>query len=268
MLIQRNSPLGTLLLLVYYNRPVLVRNALASVLASHEKYPHWRLAVLDDGSDAPAEPVVREVLKDHVGRVAFYNSRATWADKAERGVTVGGIANRAIRESDQPLCVTLCDDDELHPDYLCRLDRFFRRRPDVHYCYSNVLLYNPFTQRASDVTTLTGPYNAFTGPINCYGKVDGSQVAFRTTSSKSNAIWYGESTVVAGSQNPFLSNLDGELFKKFHDRFGPAPYTGLVSQYKGIHEHQLVFFKEHVFKDKDDVLRYCNSVSRLAGEVF
>src|SRR4051812_45395254 len=128
MLNQPTAPLGTLILLVYYNRPLLVRNALASVISSHAHYPHWRLAVLDDGSDSPAEPVVREVLTGHLDKVKFYNSNTTFEEKLRVGMTVGRIANLAIAESDMRVGVTLCDDDELHPLYLARLDRFLSRR--------------------------------------------------------------------------------------------------------------------------------------------
>lgn len=269
MLFQAYKPLGTLILLVYYNRPILVRNALNSILVSHQHYNSWRLAVLDDGSDIPAEPIVREVMRDHLDRIVFYNTNSTFQDKSKLGATVGRIANQAIVDTDLPIGVTLCDDDELHPLYLKRLDRYFFCNKTVAYCYSNIHLYNPLTQKSQDVNNINGHYNQWSYPIECYGKVDGSQVAFRLDRMKEVGISYEESTVHPNrKENPFLVNLDGELFKQFYEKFGEAQYTGLVAQYKGIHEYQMVFLKEHVLKQEDDLINYHNKVVDLAGVVF
>lgn len=268
MLMPSTTPQGVLILLVYYNRPILVKNALRSVLDSHENHPHWHLAVLDDGSESPAEPIVREIMHDHLENVSFYSTSTTFEEKKTLGITVGKIANQAIRDSDLPIVVTLCDDDELHPLYAANLSRFFSRRLATQYCYSHLLLYNPLTQSSSEAKP-GGPYNQWTHPIECYHKVDGSQVAFRASCMKEHDIWYEESTGgLVDSENTFLANLDGELFKQFYDKFGPAHYTGFVSQFKGVHEYQMVFLKEHVIKGKEGMDNYHKEIVKLSGTVF
>ena len=266
----KQSPiLSVLILLVYYNRPLLVRNALTSILKSHTHFPHWSLAVLDDGSEFPAESTVKDVLADHKDKVTFYNSHVTFEEKMELGVTVGRLANRAILESSAPLCVTLCDDDELHPYYLKKLSRYFQMHEEVRYCYSNIYLYNPLIQKSEDVNFLTGPYNKWSEPIECYGKVDGSQVALHTSCMKRDGIWWlGSTANFEYGTNPFLGSLDGELFKQFYNKYGPAPYTGFVSQYKGVHEHQMVFIKEWLLKDKDDLIEFHETILENAGKLY
>ena len=48
-----------LILLLYFERPNLVRNALRSVRQADRHHQDWELAVIDDGSRAPALPISR-----------------------------------------------------------------------------------------------------------------------------------------------------------------------------------------------------------------
>ena len=50
-----------LILLFYYNRPKMVLNALNSI--NKLSYKNFEIAFIDDGSDNPGEPVVKETLK-------------------------------------------------------------------------------------------------------------------------------------------------------------------------------------------------------------
>jgi hypothetical protein len=275
MLHQPKLLMPVLILLVYYNRPLLVRNALASVERSITKYPdlEWHMAVLDDGSDIPAEPVVREVMKDYLDHISFYRNDISFREKLEVGITVGRLANNAIRAREESICVTLCDDDELFEDYLYSISRFFGRRKDIRYCYSNILLYNPLVQTYKDVNvevvSKLGSYNQWSKPINCYGKIDGSQVAFRTSCMKEDGIWYLGSTIhPTRKENPFLVNLDGNLFQKFYSRYGSAQYSDLIAQYKGVHEYQMVFLKEHKLKNNEDLINYHKRTIELSGVLF
>src|SRR5438105_2894834 len=106
-----------LVLLLYFERPRLVRNALRSVLAADAHHPDWELAFIDDGSPTPGEPAAREVLAGHPGKVRFHNTGDSAGDKRENGCRIGAFMNRAVRESDADLGVMLCDDDMLYPTY-------------------------------------------------------------------------------------------------------------------------------------------------------
>jgi glycosyltransferase involved in cell wall biosynthesis len=251
----------------YYNRPVLVRKALESVLAAGARYKNWELAFGDDGSDIPGEPIVREIMDGHLNKVTFHNSHMTIEEKAEKGITIGSLANKVLATTDAEIILTLCDDDRLHPDYLVGLNRYFLKHPSVMWCYSNVRMFNPLMEEPDDTIPLAGPYNAHTGPLDAYGKVDASQVAYCIECFRDDVWWRG--TTKSGSTNhPWRYNLDGELFKILYKKFGPAEYTGLVAQYKGMHEHQLVYYKEHIFRSKEDILAYHKRVLELAGKVF
>jgi hypothetical protein len=86
---------------------------------------------------------------------------------------------------------------------------------------------------------------------------------------KEDDIWYCESTAAPyHPDNPFLINLDGELFKQFYKVYGPAEYTGFPAQYKGIHEHQMVFVKENLMKNEEEMRNFHKNVTKLAGEIF
>lgn len=263
--------LKILLLVSYYNRPLLVRDALKSVLVAGKKHKNWVMAFGDDGSEIPGEPVVREVMADKIRKVTFYNTHDDIDTKIERGIGIGRLANDVLSKTDADVVVTLCDDDRLHPDYLWKLNNYFLKNRNVMYCYSNIYLFNPFTDKPEDVTVLAGGYNAHKGPIDCYGKVDGSQVAFRTCCIRDNNIWYRDSTKSQKPENthiPWQYNLDGELFKAFSDKIGQAQYTGFVSQYKGVHKYQMVYHKEHKFHKIDDIRVFHRDVTQKAGKEF
>jgi glycosyltransferase involved in cell wall biosynthesis len=256
------------ILLVYYNRPLWVRNAIRSVLEATRGIDRWRMVLCDDGSEHRGEPIVREMMGHCLDRVRFLRSEATIDDKVRNGITLGKLLNEAVAGGNEDICVTVCDDDQLHPEYLVKLGKYFAKRPEVVYCYSNIYLYNPLMDDPKTITTLTGPYNQWTEPIECYARVDGSQVAFRASIMREHGLWYEDSTLSQYHDNPWACTQDEGIFRKFYKKFGPAPYTGFVAQYKGVHEHQLVFHKEHMFKSDNDIYDYHKRVLTLAGEVY
>ena len=106
-----------LILCSYYNRPILLRNALNSILRADEYHQDWELAFGDDGSEIPGKPIVEEVLKDHLDHVRCYHSNMKFEDKIENGLILGTMANEAMQDSDADIGFMLCDDDELVPTY-------------------------------------------------------------------------------------------------------------------------------------------------------
>ena len=82
-----------LILLFYYNRPKMVLNALNSI--NKLSYKKFEVAFIDDGSDNPGEPIVRETLKpSFLKKVTFYNTNDTVKAKIERGGSnFGKLAN-------------------------------------------------------------------------------------------------------------------------------------------------------------------------------
>lgn len=218
-----------LILLAYYNRPKLVRNALTSIKESTCK--NWELAVIDDGSEHEAFPVVLEMFNsEELSKTKFYNTSDTEENKTARGSISGQYLNIAISESDADLVIMLCDDDALVHDYLENLDKYFSEYPEQKYCYSHVIQFNPLEEDYHGKQE-TDVFLNKTGDINPANNVDASQVCWK------REVSIGDDAVLFPS--PQTKNLDAYLYQKMFDRLGACKFTGFFSQYKGMHPHQL-----------------------------
>jgi len=233
----------TQILMSYYQRPILVRNALNSILKANEYHQDWELAFGDDASEIPGRPIVEEILKDHLDKVVFVRNEMAFEDKIKQGLILGKMANKAMRESDADVALILCDDDELHPRYLKRLSRFFDNNPEVLHCYSKIHLYNPFFQKVDAVNNLSHKYNRWKKPINPVGKVDATQVAWRLDCCKKHGAWFKDSTR-GGLGKPWVNDTDKSLFQNLFAKCGKCHPTGFVGQYKGVHDYQLLWHKD------------------------
>lgn len=251
-----------LLICPYFNRPKLLVKAMQSVLRSHEYHSDWELVFGDDNSPIPGEPIVREILASHLDRVTFINSQMSLDDKLIKGLMVGYYANRIVLESKADVVVTLCDDDQLYPTYLRDISAYFYNNSAM-WAYSHVVIFNPLCQDITNVTPSSCPYNAWTEPIDPAGKLDASQVAWRTQIVR-DGIRFPETTR-DDETKPWLMNPDMEFFRAVHARYGPAPFTGLVSQYKGIHDYQLLWHKKN---GEEGLRRYVETLLLLGGELI
>ena len=256
--------LKVLILMSYYNRPILVRNALTSILKANEHHRNWAMAFGDDGSVIPGRPIVEEVLNEHLDRITFVQSGMTFKDKIEQGLVLGRLANEQIRASDADVAIMLCDDDELHPEYLKNLSRYFLDNPDVLYCYSKICVYNPLVQKSSDAHNLTSRYNAWSMPIDPVAKVDATQVAWRLDCCKKYGAWFAESTKFVDGK-PWTRDTDRGFFENLSERCGLCHPTGFVSQYKGIHDYQLLWHKN---VGADALRAYDETCRELGGVEF
>ena len=250
-----------LILVPYYNRPILLRNAMQSVLRANQFYDKWELAFGDDGSSIPGRPIVEDVLKGHLERVEFYKSDMSFEDKLEHGIMLGRMANEAITQSSADVAITLCDDDELFPTYLRDLNLFFENNPSVLYCYSKIHLFNPLKQKSDVVNNVSGKYNQWEGPIDPVNKVDGCQVAWRLSCCKQHGAWFTDSTKFV-SGKPWVKDTDKSFFEVLYNKFGPCYPTGIFAQYKGIHDYQLLWHKNATSESLRD---YDTKVKSLAG---
>lgn len=251
-----------LILMTYFNRPLLVKNALNSILKASCLYDNWHLIFGDDNSPVPGEPIVIDILKDHINKVSFINSNMTFQDKVEKGLAFGKYANQIVANTDADVAIFLCDDDELHHAYLYNLATFMACKPQVMYCYSKVHIYNPLVQSSEGIDNVTGKFNAWDTPINPANNLDVSQVAFRLDCCRVHGVKFPESTV---GKDPWTENIDGGFFQALYDKFGPAEPTHFVSQYKGIHDYQLVWHKK---QGVEGLEKYMNDIIELGGKRF
>jgi glycosyltransferase involved in cell wall biosynthesis len=215
----------------------MLAHCLESVAKSEHK--DWELFLCDDGSPVSGRPILEDILGTE--RTHYFNTDASVDDKITNGIQIGQVGNSFLSQASGEVAITLADDDELVPTYLSGLDKFFTERPSVMYAWSKVYMFNPLFE-CSGGNNLAGNYNNFEGSINPTGKVDTSQVAFRVSCFTKHGVRYPVSTRL--NQKPALGNIDAPFFEQLYERFGEAPFTGLVGQYKGVHDFQLVWHKK------------------------
>lgn len=234
--------LKILILMSYYNRPILVKNALKSILKANEHHSNWCLAFGDDGSEKPGRPIVEDILKDHLNKVTFVHSGMKFEDKIKQGLILGKMANKVMKESNADVALILCDDDELVPDYLKNLSEFFLQR-DALYCFSKLYLYNPLFQKSNEVELNSiNKWSNFNEPINPVNHLDASQVAWRLDCCKERGAWFKESTLSVPGK-PWTQDTDKSFFENLYDRCGLCQPTGFVGQFKGVHDYQFLWHK-------------------------
>lgn len=252
-----------LILMTYFNRPILVKNGLKSILAANEYYQDWELAFGDDGSVHPGRSSVEEILSDHMDKVTIVESGMGIEEKLQKGLILGKMANEQIKKSNADVAIIMGDDDELVPTYLRDLSLFFKNNPETLYCYSKVYLYNPLVQKSSDAKKIcTGKYNQEEGRINPVNKVDATQVAWRLSCCKEYGAWFKDTTLSV-KEKPWVQDTDKSFFEQLHDKCGLCHPTGLVAQYKGIHDYQLLWHKNV----KSSILRDYEKMCREFGGV-
>lgn len=214
-----------LILLLYYNRPKLVQNALHSI--QNSSYHDWTLFIHDDNSP---QPILTNLPH------TYHLNTDTKPQKLERGSSLGLVVNKVLKESPADIAIMLCDDDALHPLYLQNLNDYFTNNPEVNSCYSNVILYNPLIESYLDaINRPPDPeyyLNYQTNPISPYNIVDASQVAWRLSCNKQFNAWFPD----------YLDKNHDAAFYKELEKSGPTHPSGFISQFKGIHEQQLCHF--------------------------
>jgi hypothetical protein len=258
------NQLKILILMSYYNRPLLVKNSLQSILKSNEFHQNWVLFFGDDGSFIPGKPIVEEILHNHLDKVKFENSHMSLKEKINSGLVIGKYANEAIKQSDADVAIILCDDDELVPTYLAQLNSFLLQNPDILYCYSKVYVFNPLLQKSDNIKETNNKYNQWNGPINPVGKVDASQVAWRLKCCKEYDAWFPDSTKLV-KDKPWVADTDRSFFDNLFKKCGDCQPTDLFCQFKGIHDYQLLWHKNAT---EESLIAYDAVCRQFAGAKF
>ena len=238
-----------LILLFYYNRPKMVLNALNSI--NKLSYKKFEVAFIDDGSDNPGEPIVRETLKpSFLKKVTFYNTNDTVKVKIERGGSnFGKLANEAVKNSDADIVLMLCDDDALFSDYLNYLNRFYLFNNRINYAYCKLKYYDPskeaYTKAKVNEEDIT---NKLINPVT---NLDSSQVSWRRSCMVEKDFWF---------PYPRTRNLDAVMFVHLWHHYKHCAPLKEFGQYKGIFDDQLGN-RKHGFHQLD----FWEDGSRYAG---
>ena len=226
-----------LIVLAYYKRPIIVRNALESLKQAN--YDNWELDFIDDSGD--------DAFKESLFGFGLDNSKVKYLpilDSVEQKNLQGGsrhgeYINNSIRNSDADVVIVLCDDDAILPNYFQDLNTFYNANPNVGWAYSKVKYYIPSIetyQQAEDNLQRVQQYgsivdvNRHTTPINPDCACDASQVTFRRSSFVDKEIWF---------PYPQTRNLDSAIYNKMYQAWGPCYPTGIYGQCKGVFPDQL-----------------------------
>ncbi len=130
----------------------------------------------------------------------------------------------------------MCDDDALYEDYLKKLNQYHTEHPEVVYCYSHVIPFDPQVETPSPSLGLREfPHNhTHTLMANC--QVDASQVSWKIREVVKAGVRFNDIQTV---------NIDAHLYQQLDSLFGPCPFNGFISQYKGWFSGQLGKRCEH-----------------------
>lgn len=225
-----------LIVLVYYERPKIVLNALNSILDI--KYPNFEVHVVDDGSINKVEPIVREVCSSIIDKFTFHYINNTPEQKREQGGSIHGkYVTDAVKQSDADHVILLCDDDAIYPNFLDNLNLLLNspENKDKKYFYHNILKYNSLVESYKDgiqKNDLSFYTNQWKEPINCCKHVDSSQVTYDREGFVNENMFY---------PHPQTSDLDAASFQQMFDKWGPAYYSELIAQIKSDNEDNLAY---------------------------
>lgn len=227
-----------LILLFYYDRPLMVKNALHSLAA--QSYQNYEVAFINDTPNVKGWDVL-EYVKDHPSHTKYrvYDINQTSEEKKVQGGSIFGMfANDAIKDSDADIIIMLCDDDALVDDYLENLVEFYTHN-NCAWTYSKVKYYNPSVETYIQATDNFAQYagqgsaidlNSNTGIINPFCRCDASQVSFRRDCFVKGNVWF---------PYPQTRSLDATIFQKMFEVWGPCHPTNFYGQCKGVFADQL-----------------------------
>lgn len=223
-----------LIILMYYDRPRMVRTALESISAqgyyTDAGYDNFEVAFIDDGSITPGKQIADQFDFDNI---KYYNTFDSTEQKLDQGGSMfGKLVNQAIDESTADIGLMLCDDDALFLGALQGLSNFYQNHPFIHYSYGHVKTYDPM--RVKSWAEIEGSTDTFLNnhvlPINPYCQVDASQVSWRMDMFKAADIKF---------PYPLTYALDAHVYAQMYEAFGPCPYNNMYVQYKGVFHDQL-----------------------------
>ena len=225
------------LIIAYYKRPEIVKNALDSIL--NLEYNNWHLTFIDDSGDNEFEETFNNYGFDK-SKIEYLPILMSDDEKQIQGGSIfGKYVNEAILKSNSDIIILICDDDALVSNYLNILNDYYNNNPDKNWCYCHVKLFNPDIEKYTAADNRPTNYdwslnftnlNANTEPIFPYCTVDSSQVSFKKSALVESNVWYSF---------PKTRDLDADIFNKMSNVYGKCEFCGCFGQYKGWFDKQL-----------------------------
>jgi len=228
-----------LILLFYYDRPEMVKNALKSIELS--EYDNFEVAFINDTYGVKGVDITNYIENQNVlSKFKYYDICQTNEEKLNQGGSIfGKYANLAITDSDADIIIMLCDDDALLPNYLSNLNNYFKNNTDHMWAYSKVKYYNPLIENYTESEDnfekikhegVVANLNSNFVPINPHDKCDASQVAFRKDCFFKGNVWFSF---------PQTVSLDASIYMSMFLSWGSCYPTNFYGQCKGVFSDQL-----------------------------
>lgn len=197
-------------ILLSYNRPRMLREALASLAAARPD----QVIVTDDGSDFDITEPVRAVFPESI------LVRGIKMTLAQRLVTprLGSLINEALGLVECDVVTFLCDDDLFAPGWLDAVRAWFDANPAEHWARGTWYAFQDGAQPGSEPCALDGRQMTtgnFAHRIDCY---------------RDEGIRWNESTV-ACHDDVMLWDV-----ARFHNTYA-IPHCGAVAGWRRLHAH-------------------------------
>lgn len=225
------------IVLPYYKRPEMVKNALESI--KNSTYTNWHLSFIDDSGDNSFGTTLYDYGLDPT-KISYTPILDSDEQKKEQGYSRHGeFMNYAIEDSDADIIIILCDDDALCHDYMKKLNRFYNDHPYAMWSFCYLNFFDPSIGPYDDPYIVVDSkmikfnnnlMNQWKAPIHPANKVDSAQVTFKRKVFTEYPIRYPSGVSV---------NLDSAIMKQIYQYCGVCFPNFLIGQYKGVFSDQM-----------------------------
>lgn len=166
------------IILTSYNRPVMVRKSINSVLK--QTVQDFTLYIMDGNSISSVRALLGR-YKQKSSKIQLFFSDETPQNRTKKcGYAVE--INRALRISKEPLITYLTDDAGMYPNKLSHMVRWMDQHLGGNVCYGNQRVVN----RAGKQLFVRGGYGIVRSPG---GKIDHNQIMFRRRILEKVGYW-------------------------------------------------------------------------------
>jgi glycosyltransferase involved in cell wall biosynthesis len=205
-------------ILLSYNRPRMLREALASLKAAGPD----QVVLVDDGSDFDAHKLMTDFF-------AYSFVDAPKMTTAERLVTprLGRLINQALSLVTADVVTYLCDDDLFHPGWLDAVRAWFDDHPAEHWTRGDW-----YTFEDGEIPDLNRPC-----PLDLRMLTTGN-FAHRAVCYRDEGIRWNESSV-ACHDDMFLWDVD-----RVHNTRA-IPHCGAIAGWRRLHAHNALRYTQH-----------------------
>jgi glycosyltransferase involved in cell wall biosynthesis len=203
-------------ILLSYNRPRMLREALASIADADQ------VIVTDDGSDFD----VVDIVRDYYGDALFVQAPLMSIDERLTTARLGSLINQALELVACDIVTYLCDDDLFHPGWIAAVRAWFDAHPDEHWTRGLWYQFQDGDERG-----------AAPCPLDLRQMTTGN-FAHRTLCYRDCGIRWNEASV-ACHDDMFLWDVH-----RFHNTHA-IPDSGAVAGWRRLHAYNALGYTQH-----------------------